>query len=210
MAGLAMAHVFDYFNRWSGDGPDQALRVARKYATQAIATDPNEPFAHLALSRIAMYEKNLDLAQAEAAKALALNPNFALAHHTLGSIEIYLGHPLAAVPLIERAMRLDPAFTQQYLHFLGCAYLVAGKYETAAVIFKQRVLLVPETDLSRGFLAAALGQLGQKDEARQVWAELMQLNPRYSFADHVGRLPFSNPEDVERIAAGLTKAGLPA
>ncbi|MGA7000464.1 MAG: hypothetical protein WBZ28_00825, partial [Pseudolabrys sp.] len=61
--------------------------------------------------------------------ALALNPNYALAGNTRGNAEAYSGHPLAAIPYFERAMRLDPAFTQQYIHFLASAYLVAGQYK---------------------------------------------------------------------------------
>ena len=107
-------------------------------------------------------------------------------------------------------MRLDPGATQMYLQFLGAAYLVAGKYETAAVIFKQRIMLAPQTDIGRSFLASALGHMGELDEARRVWGELKEVNPRYSFDEHVGRLPFQNKADVEGIRAGLTKAGLPA
>ena len=97
----------------------------------------------------------------------------------------------------------------QYLHFLGVAYLCAEKYETAAVVFKQRILQVPETDLTRAFLVSALGHLGQIDEARQIWRELMQINPKYSFADHLSRLPFRNQVDIARIEEGLAKASLP-
>ena len=41
-------------------------------------------------------------------------------------------------------MHLDPASNHQYLHFLGMAYLLASKYETAAALLRQRILLVPE------------------------------------------------------------------
>ena len=57
-------------------------------------------------------------------------------------------------------------------------------------------------------LASALGHLGEVDEARRVWAELKAINPKYSFAAHLARLPFRNPADAERIAEGLAKAGL--
>jgi adenylate cyclase len=57
-------------------------------------------------------------------------------------------------------------------------------------------------------LAAALGHLGQADEARRVWAELMTVNPKYSFADHMRRMPFKDPAYAGRIAEGLAKAGL--
>jgi len=77
--------------------------------------------------------------------------------------------PLEAIPTIERATRLDSASNHQYLHFLGMAYLLAGKYETAAALLQQRILLVPETDYSRVALASALGHLGEVDEAPESW-----------------------------------------
>jgi adenylate cyclase len=105
-------------------------------------------------------------------------------------------------------MRLDPALSSHFLHFLGMAYLVAGKYETAAALLRQRIVLVPRTDFSRALLASALGHLGEFDEARQVWGELKDINPNYAFAEHVGRQPFRRKEDVERIADGLRKTRL--
>ena len=94
------------------------------------------------------------------------------------------------------------------MHALGLAHLVAGNYETAAALFQERIQLMPGTDWSRAFLAAALGHLGKIDEARRIWAEIRTVNPKYSFTEHIGRLPFKDPADVARIAAGLGKAGL--
>ena len=67
---------------------------------------------------------------------------------------------------------------------------------------------VPNTDFSRALLTSALGHLGEVDAARQVWGELMAINPNYSFAGHIGRQPFKRKEDVDRIAEGLNKAGV--
>ena len=206
-AGLSWAYMFDYFNRWS-DNPDNSLQLAKHNAEKAIQKDPNEPLARFAASLAAMFEKDLDRAKSEADIALSLNPNFALAYNNLGVIRAYSGQPLAAITAIERAMRLDPAWSQQYLHFLGTAYLLAGKYETAAALLRQRVLLVPGTDFTRAVLASALGHLGEVDEARRIWRELQAINPRYSFSEHFARQPFKREEDVRRIAEGLAKAGL--
>jgi adenylate cyclase len=105
-------------------------------------------------------------------------------------------------------MRLDPALSPQFLHFLGMAYLLAGKYEAAATLLRQRIVLEPQTDFSRALLASALGHLGEFEDARRVWGELKEINPNYAFAEHVGRQPFRREEDVERIADGLRKARL--
>ena len=36
----------------------------------------------------------------------------------------------------------------------------------------------------------------------------MEINPKYSFTEHVGRLPFRHEADVARIKQGLIAAGL--
>jgi adenylate cyclase len=206
-AGLALAHNLDFQNQWTG-APD-ALDVAAHFATLAIEKGPSCPYTHFIAAVAATWKRNLERAKQEAETALALSPNYAPAYGTRGLVELYSGNPLAGIPFIERAMRLDPAFTHQYIHFLGSAYLIAGKYEEAAASFRERIRLVPDTDLSRALLASTLGHLDDVDEAQRIWTELKQVNPRYSFAQHLSRLPFSNPADADRIKNGLAKAGLP-
>jgi adenylate cyclase len=205
-ASLGFAYMFDYQNRWSDD-PDGSFKLAKEYAQKAIENDPNEPMAHGVAALTAIFERDFERAQAEVDRTLALNPSSALAHNLLGTIRSYSGRPLEAIPAIEQAMRLDPAFRPQFLHFLGIAYLLAGKYETAAAMLRQRILLVPNTDFSRAVLAATLGHLGENEEARRVWTELMKINPKFSFSAYIGRQPML-PEDAERVVAGLAKAGL--
>jgi adenylate cyclase len=207
LAGLGFAYMFDYQNRWSDD-PDSSLPLAKHYAELAIAKNPKEPLARVVAAVAATFGRDLDEAKSQVEVALSLNPNFAMAYNVLGTLRSYSGEPLEAIPVIEHAMRLDPAFNAQYLHFLAMAHLLAGHYEKAAELLRQRIALVPETDFSRSALASALGHLGEVDDARRVWAELKKINPKYSFSEHFARLPFKKEEDVRRIAEGLAKAGL--
>ena len=206
-AGLAMAHNVDYHNQITDNG-DKALDIAAGFADEALARGRNDPFALFVAAIVATFRGRLEDAATWADAAVALSPSFAPAHMARGTIDVYSGSPLSAIPEIELAIRLDPLRHQQYLHFLGTAYLTAGKYEAAAAVFKERIRVAPKTDLSRAFLASTLGHLGLFDEARQVWREVLTLNPKYSFDEHVGRLPFKNQADVDRIRAGLTAAGL--
>jgi adenylate cyclase len=205
-ACLGFAYMFDYQNRWT-DNPDASLGLAKHNAQLALEKDPNEPVAHVIAALVAIFEKDLEKATSEVNIAIKLNPNLSLAHNLLGNTLNIAGQPLEAIPVIERAMRLDPAHSGQYLHFLGMSYLLAGKHETAAALFRQRIVLSPETDFTRAMLASTLGHLGELDEARRIWGELQKINPKYSFREHFGRQAY-RPEDVERIASGLTKAGL--
>ncbi len=174
----------------------------------AIAKDDKNPFAHHVASLAAMSKKDYRRSAVESERALSLNPNYAPATVARGMLYIFKGEPMKAVPYMQRAMRLDPTLRGQYLHFLGTAYFVAGDYETAAKMFRDRIASNPHTDLSRAFLASTLGHLGRVEEARRVWQELKEINPRYSFDYHMDRLPFKDPADAERIAEGVRRAGL--
>ena len=207
-AGLAWAYVLDYTNQWTQEG-DRALDVARRYADLAVENDPSEPLGHFVSAMVAGRQREFERAVAEANATLALSPNYAPARGLLASFELFAGQPLEAIAQMERNVRLDPLVSQQGLQFLGMAHLVAGKYETAAVIFKQRLVLAQSSDSARSCLASALGHMGEVEEARRVWNELKAINPTYSFAGHISRLPFQREEDVQRIAEGLIKAGLP-
>ena len=110
-AALSMAYNLDYQNRWSNN-PDTSLPLAKQNAELAIEKNPNEPFARLVAAWAAIFE-DLDRAKSEADKTLALNSNSSGAYVVLGHIETLSGRPLEAIPAIERAMRLDPAFRAQ-------------------------------------------------------------------------------------------------
>ncbi|OAP46189.1 adenylate/guanylate cyclase domain-containing protein [Sinorhizobium americanum] len=206
-AGLGMAYILDYQNSWSAT-PEASLHKAECFADEAIGKDGQDPYNHFVVSLVAMFRRNYQRWAEEADRALALNPNFASALNIRGVLHIYTGEPEKGIPYIERAMRLDPAVQQQYLHFLGTAYFVAGEYEKAAALFSDRIEVNPTTDLSRAFLASTLGHLGKLDEAHRVWRDLMEINPNYSAAEHVARLPFRDASDAEKFTEGLSKAGL--
>ena len=207
-AGFAAALLFAYGNAWTDD-LKATLKRAEELATKAIALDPNDAFSHWAYSICALFLGDDQGSWEATARALAINPNFPGALNGRGVLCLYAGHPEDGIPDIERAMRLDPGFSQQYLHFLGLCHFMLGHDETAATMFRERILLAPNTDMSRSALTSALGQLGEVDEARKVWAELKAINPTYDFEEHMARMPFRRPEDVQRLREGLAKAGLP-
>ena len=207
-AGLAMAHMFDFQNGWSGSVGVVARDKAEQLSELAITKDNDDFFAHYVAAVVAMFKNDLDRTATEADKSLKLNPNFGLAINARGIVSVYSGVPLRAIPDIEAAMRLDPAGRERYLQFLGTAYFVARDYERAAELFRERVALNPITDLGRSFLASALGQIGEAVEARKVWDELMQINPDYSQGEHLARLPFKNDADRTPFSEGLVKAGI--
>ena len=105
---------------------------------QAIEKDPNEPVARCVAALAASYRKgsrpsqsrNRNRAEAQSEPGAGPQP----ARHVLDLFRTAAD----AIPEIEQAMRIDPAMSGQFLHFLGLAYLMAEKYETAAALLRQR------------------------------------------------------------------------
>ena len=115
--------------------------------------------------------------------------------------------PFPISSVVSGSIQHPSSFICTFLVRLTC---LPATTKTAAAVFRERIQLAPKTDLSRAFLAVALGHRGEAEEAQRIWRELMEINPNYSFAEHVGRLPFRNGADADRLAEGLRKAGIPA
>ena len=124
-AGLGMAYVLDHQNRWS-EAPETSIDQAERFVGEAIEKDDKDPFVYYVAALVAMFKKDYGGWADAVDRALLLNPNYALALNVRGNVHVYTGEPAKAIPYIERAMRLDPAFQQQYMHFLGTAHFVAG------------------------------------------------------------------------------------
>jgi adenylate cyclase len=134
-------------------------------------------------------------------RAVELDPKFAAAHALLSVVHNF--------DYINAWSALDPFFPDMYLQFQAQALYQLGRYPEAAAQLKHRVLRNPDTDTSRVWLAAAYGQMGQFEEAREAWREALRVNPAYSLEHRRKVLPYKNPEDFEKVIDGLRKAGLP-
>jgi adenylate cyclase len=63
--------------------------------------------------------------------------------------------------------------------------------------------------MTRAFLASLYGHTGRPEEAREMWRELLEINPDFS-VERVRRvLPYRDPAWFDRFDGGLAKAGLP-
>jgi adenylate cyclase len=126
----------------------------------------------------------------------------------LALIYNHVGRSEEAVACVDRALALDPLANDMLLHFQGQGLYQIGRYEDAIRVLKRRIERNPETDASRALLAAAYGQLGRVEEAREAWRGLMRVNPDYSVEQRRKVLPYKNAEDFEPFVEGLRKAGL--
>jgi len=127
----------------------------------------------------------------------------ALQNYTAGYSEMVQGHFLAAVPLLERAIALDPNFAAAY-EFLGIAYDQAGdlamkrEYETKAFGLIDRV-----SEFERDRIAASYFEnTGELDKAIDVYRSGIRKYSRY--------WGFPNNLSTDYIDLGQCKEGLQA
>jgi hypothetical protein len=89
------------------------------------------------------------------------------------------------------------------------AFLLSGEYEIAAEFARRATRQTNVTYQVFATLAASLGLLGEKAEAKSVAAELLQRKPSYSAETARQEFFFCNePDFVNRYVEGLRVGGV--
>ncbi len=144
-------------------------------------------------------------------KALDLNPNLAAAWYMSGWLRVYFGEPEGGIERLARAMRLSPFDPLIFRVHAGIAYahFFAGRYEEATAWAEKAVRERP-TWLTAVRIAAACHALaGRLNEAQRFMTRMRELDPALRVSNIKELLPLRRPEDFDRWAEGLRKAGLP-
>ena len=129
------------------------------------------------------------------------------AHQLLGSTLVFSGHPREGIEALRMAMRLDPNDLQRQFRLvhISMGHYFLREYDAAVEAAKEAVRSYP--DLGPRSLAAALGQAGRFDEAKQALQKAIAVAPK-SFEMYVRhRAPWFRPEDYSHMLEGLRKAG---
>ena len=204
---LALLISTEYVNGWT-QAPDHVAQ-GMIFARKAVELDPEDEVAQQALAVIALWQKDYGAAGQAARRATELAPSYSGGFISVGQVLDFTGQHEAAIEAFEQALRLDPGF-DLILHLIGRAQLGMGRYAEAEQSFKRRLIRNPHSDMTRAYLASLYGATGRLDEARALWAELMEINPTFSI-EHLRRvLPYKDPAWFESFAGGLRKAGLVA
>ena len=88
---------------------------------------------------------------------------------------------------------------------------MTGDYEKAVSVSKKACALAPDSEGCHRTLAAAYGMIGKQTEARAEAAELIRIVPEWSIEGWKQRQAYvyNKQADVDHIAEGLRRAGLP-
>ena len=148
-------------------------------------------------------------ALAEAEQALATAPNLATAHHMMGATLVHSGRPREGFAALERSIRLNPRAPRSAgrLSQMAMGLYLCHDYEAAIAAAKRAIRAYPEWPNAYRWLAAALGQVGRIEEAKEALEKAIAVAPA-AFEMYVRqRVPWHRPEDYTHMLDGLRKAG---
>jgi adenylate cyclase len=167
----------------------ESLALARRYAEEAIALDPEYFAGYNALAGVIVNEISIDantIPRAEALqqalalsqKALSLNPSSSYTHSVLGIIYIFLQNIEQALWEAEQAVALSPNSALAYFT-LGSVLFIIEKPHDAISMFQKSLRLspIPVTSTVLIRLACAYLLAGQSEEAIGTFIRLLELWP---------------------------------
>ena len=105
--GLAATITQILVEGWSSS-IDQDQALAERLLHEALEHDANHPMARAMMGLLRRVQNRLSEAQAEIEMAIGFDRNNELALKQLGQILLFQGEPLAAIPHLDKAIRLIP------------------------------------------------------------------------------------------------------
>jgi adenylate cyclase len=208
-AMLSRTYLHAYMEPFDGDYLDPAtLDRALELAEIAVHLDDRLPQARAQLGDVLLYKRQHEASIAEFERAFALNPNFI--DYRYARALIYAGEPAKAVEVLEANLRFDPFQPLIWsTSWLGFANFMLRRYGEAVRLLRECASRLPNLQWPHLWLAAALAQAGQLEEARREAAEVLRINPGFTIESWNRLNVFRNPMDAGHRIDGLRKAGLP-
>ncbi|HYC00848.1 MAG TPA: tetratricopeptide repeat protein [Candidatus Limnocylindrales bacterium] len=199
-----VCHVALITSHWS---PDVARSVAeaRQAAEAALALDDNDPWAQAAFGYACSLIGEHERAIAAFDRAIELNPSLTMAYQGL-AVALTVDRPDEAIAVMEKAIRLSPRDSQMhlFLHQLGVAHMMAGRYDDAIHCETESLRLRPDQGHGYRILAAACGHAGRHGEALEALEKMDRLAPGFSLETfHT----VNSPALVDACMSGWRKAG---
>jgi len=151
--------------------------------------------------------RQYDKAVSQAVCALVLDPNSYSVINNCGLALAYSGKNEEALPLLEKAVRLNPSIAQSFV-MSSMAYRIVGRYEDAFQHGKMAVERNPKSQLAQIALVATSILTGREDDARSAAAEVLKINPDFSLEKYGRTLPFKDKSQVDLVTDALRKAGM--
>jgi adenylate cyclase len=215
MLGIAY-HLVDRRATSGSWGTLENMLRAESLLTQARVIAPSLPNLLYVTAYWLRIRGRCDEAMAVAEEGIRRFPNYSAGNYSaLGQCKIVTGHAEEAIPLMLKAIRINPRDPYLFNRYrvMGDASLMLGRDADAINFFVRSLAVSPEHDGFQFFtyleLAAAYARSGRVPEAQRALAEAHRLFPYYLTARAIVPNP-SIPvyaEQIRRFQEGLRLAG---
>lgn len=209
-AWYAYWHLFLVGQGWATAG-SEVLARSEELASRAVALDPSDAQALAVLGHVrAFLHHRVEEAVTLYERALALNPNLPMAWVFSALALSYKGEHAEALRRWERYKRLAPLHPHAF--FFDSARLVPllmlRRFEDVDADARQVTALHSGFTFPYKLWLSALGHLGRREQASEVRARLVALEPDFDLVKARQRSPLQTPTDLDFYLLGLRKAGL--
>ena len=205
---LAWTHLMDVWFGWS-KSPRESFKKAVELAEQSLALDNTNALTVALVGHMSLLKREHEKAIAEGERSIALAPNNANNYMLLGSTLRFSGRAAEGIPLLQKAIRLEPYPPASFYYQLGMAYNFTGQYDEAIAVLKKALKRTPDHLLSLIGLTVAYSLADRMEEARATAAEVVRVNPKLSLAYMAKKAPYKNKADLAHSVGAMRKAGLP-
>jgi tetratricopeptide (TPR) repeat protein len=141
----------------------------------AVKADPREPDVHFALGYLLWTQNQFEEAAKEFQAELANVPEHAQALAFLADSDMQLNRASEAMPLIQKALKIDPNVPRAHLD-LGILYADVGRRDDAVRAFKAAARLSPDDPNPHWRLARLYQAMGNKTEANVEFQKTSNLH----------------------------------
>jgi adenylate cyclase len=155
-------------------------------------------------------KREYDKAIAEAERAVALDPSGSASYDTYATVLVMACRPEEAIPLLQKAIRLNPNAAADTFAYLGNALRNAGRFEEAVSAYKKALQRAPDFIVPHIGLATTYSLMGREKEARAEAEKVLRINPKFSL-DHFARtmlFVYKDQSEIDKVVNAMRKAGL--
>jgi len=204
---LGWVYHHDYF-LGNTTSPQETIEKGITQAQKALAIDSKSSEGHTVLCALYSIKREYDKAIAEGEMAVALNPSDAGALGLYAESLAVSGNPERAIPLIQKALRLNPFAAAGQYNIFGNALQFSGRFEEAVAAYKKAIQRAPDFLWGHLMLTANYGRMGREKEAHDQAAEILRIKPDFSVEFFNKTSMIKDQAEKDKIMNALRNAGL--
>jgi adenylate cyclase len=189
---------------------DEAFKAAREWTRKATSISPDDADTQSVIAWMTAGEGRYADAWDIATAALARHHNALMGDFAAGQVLLWNGEPAAASTRFAAVLRRNPRDPRGSAALAGTviAHYLQEDYATAVSVARRAIARHPQFPQPYRWLAAALAQVGQLDQARRALDYAIKTAPEMIKMYVDSRPGWFRPEDHEHTLEGLRKAGL--